>query len=138
MPYLEKAMKLDAAYEEPHFFLGDLLLLEDRTEEAVQQLRRALELKPDYMAACTSLAKGLMSLRKNEEARAELERCAARVPDHPQPHLILSQVFYRLGDEERAKVEKELSMKLRRANPRLMEAPQARAFPARAKTTANR
>jgi tetratricopeptide (TPR) repeat protein len=129
MPYLKKAMQGDANYEEPFFFYGDLLLLEDRYDEAARHLKRALEIRPDYVAACVSLAKALMAQEKYGEAVGELEDCAAKNPVHPQPHLLLSQVYFRMGQEERAAAEKNLSMKLRREHPEIMESPQARPFP---------
>ncbi|NWF84052.1 MAG: tetratricopeptide repeat protein [Bryobacteraceae bacterium] len=136
LPLLEKAIKLDPSYEEPLFFSGDLLLLEDRHEDAAERLRAALRIRPDYVPACVSLAKALMALERYQEAVSELEACAKASPSHPQPHLLLSQVFFRLGDEARSRAEKEISFRLRRENPALMEAPQARPFPA--VTTARR
>jgi tetratricopeptide (TPR) repeat protein len=129
MPYIKKAMDGDPNYEEPLFFYGDLLLLEDRYSEAAGYLKRALQIRPDYVAACVSLAKALMGEEKYADASTELLGCAARNPVHPQPHLMLSQVYFRLGDEQRATAEKNLSMKLRRENPAIMESPQARPFP---------
>lgn len=129
MPYLKKAMEGDAGYEEPFFFYGDLLLLEDRYDEAARHLKRALELRPDYVAACVSLAKALMAEEKYPEAVRELEGCSAKNAVHPQPHLLLSQVYFRMGQEDRAQAEKALSMKLRREHPEIMESPQARPFP---------
>lgn len=129
MPYLKKAMEGDSGYEEPFFFYGDLLLLEDRYEEAARHLRRALEIRPDYVAACVSLAKALMAQEQYPDAVRELEGCSSRSPVHPQPHLLLSQVYFRMGQEDRAAEEKNLSMRLRREHPEIMETPQARAFP---------
>jgi hypothetical protein len=58
-----------------------------------------------------------------------LEEAASVQPDHPQPHLLLSQVYFRLRDEERARKEKDLSLHLRRQNPAFLEATQGRPFP---------
>jgi hypothetical protein len=71
-----------------------------------------------------------MALEQYKSAVAELDACAKASPTHPQPHLLLSQVFFRMGDEQRSRAEKELSYLLRRENPTLMEAPQSRPFPA--------
>jgi tetratricopeptide (TPR) repeat protein len=131
LPLLERAIQLDPAYEEPHFFLGELLMLEDRWEEAAARFRRALTLRPDYIPACVALGKALLAGERVEEAERELTACAARQPEHPQPHLLLSQIYFRLGDQTRAQAEKALSLRLRRQNPRFMEAPQARVFPAK-------
>jgi tetratricopeptide (TPR) repeat protein len=130
LPYLQKAIAADSSYEEPYFFYGELLLLEDRYEEAAQNLRTALKIRPDYVAACVSLAKALIALDKLQDAVRELDSCVRTSPTHPQPHLLLSQIWFRLGDESRASKEKEVSLRLRRENPTLMESPQSRPFPA--------
>ena len=130
LPYLKKAMQLDPAYEEPFFFHGDLLLKEEQFAEAEANLRQALRLRPDYVAACVSLAKALMGQDRLSDAVKELASCSERSPRHPQPHLLLSQIYFRMGEESRAAAEKELSLKLRRDDPSIMESPQARPFPA--------
>ncbi|HEY3443369.1 MAG TPA: tetratricopeptide repeat protein [Paludibaculum sp.] len=130
LPFLKKAMEVDAAYEEPYFFYGDSLLLEDRYEEAATHLRAALKIRPDYVPACIALAKALMGQEKLADAAAELQRCSRSNANHAQPHLLLSQIYFRMGKEAEAGREKELSLKLRRAHPELMESPQARPFPA--------
>ena len=43
--------------------------------------------------------------------------------------MLLSQVYFRMGEEEKAKSEKQLSLKLRRANPTFLEGIQSRPFP---------
>ncbi len=132
MPYIKKAMELDPSYEEPYFFYGEQLARNDQHEAAVVNLREALKIRSDYVPAAMLLAKSLMSLGRYDEARQELERCIDVSPNHPQPHLVLSQIYFRLGEEEKARQEKEVSLRLRRANPGLMEAPQAIPFPAQA------
>lgn len=131
LPWIEKAMLASPDYEEPFFFYGETLMKEGRTGEAIAPLRRAIALKPGYMAARTTLARALMSLGRLEEAKSEMLRAIETDPRHPQPHLILSQIYFRLGDEAAAAREKEISLTLRRENPEAMEAPQTRPFPAR-------
>jgi predicted Zn-dependent protease len=133
VPYLRKAMQADPAYEEPFFFYGDLLVRDEQYSQAIDYLRTALRNRPDYVAACVSLARALMGLERYKQAVEELESWAARSPKHPQPHLLLSQLYFITGDEDRARSEKELSLRLRRENPAIMEALQARPFPHAAK-----
>ena len=128
--YLTQAIESGGAHEEPFFFLAEIHMQGRRFEQAIPLLRKALELRPDYMAAWTALARSLMSLSRDAEARAELEKAIAIDRSHPQPRLLLSQVLLRLGDEAGAAREKEISLKLRRENPRALEAPQGRPFPA--------
>ena len=47
----------------------------------------------------------------------------------PNPYL-LSQIYFRMRDEMKAKTEKEISLRLRRENPTILEAAQGRPFPA--------
>lgn len=129
LPFIQKAMELAPDYEEPYFFSGEILLKEGRFEEAAAQLRRAIALRRDYMAAWVALGRALMGLKRYEEAAAELRRAIQIDPRHPHPHLVLSQVYFRMGDERRATEEKEISLRLRRENPAAMEAPQSRPFP---------
>ncbi len=79
-----------------------------------------------------------MSLRRYREAVEELERAVKADPRHPQPHLLLSQVYFRRGDEEAARREKRISLRLRRENPEAMEAPVGRPFSAEPRSGSER
>lgn len=129
IPYFEKAMAADPNYEEPFFFYGESLMKDDRNEEATGYLRTALRIRPDYVMASVALARSLMELERYPEAVKELERSVELSPRHPLPHLLLSQLLYRMGDEGRARTEKEVSLRLRRADSAIMEVPQGRPFP---------
>ena len=129
--HLERAMRLDPNYEEPFFFFGDLLVKKGNSQGALEPLRQAIRIRPDYIPARVLLARALMNLEQFRDALRELNATVERDPKHPQPHLLLSQIYFRLGDERRAKVEKDLSLKLRRENPTILEAVQGRPFPAR-------
>ena len=72
-----------------------------------------------------------MNSGKLPAAMAELREAIRVEPDQPQPHLLLSQIYFRMGDEQGARREKELSLKLRRENPGVMEVDQGRPFPGR-------
>jgi len=129
LPYLERAMKATEPWEEPFYFYGELLVQQNRPAEAVAPLRRAIEIRRDYIAAWVMLARALMAQRQFDEAKAELLRAVEINPKHPQPHLLLSQLYFRLGDEAAAAQEKELSLRLRRQDPAALESLPGRAFP---------
>ena len=126
---LKRAMAADPSYEEPFFFYGSLLVDQGRSAEAIPYLRKAIVNRNDYVPARVVLARAMMNEQKWPEAIAELEETVALAPTHPQPHLLLSQIYFRQGDEARAKVEKQLSLRLRRENPAFLEALQSRPFP---------
>jgi tetratricopeptide (TPR) repeat protein len=137
LPYLKKAMAADPAYEEPFFFYGDSMLSEGRNEEAIPYLRIAIRDRPDYVTASVALARALMRLERYDEALKELARIISLSPRHPEPHLLLSQLYFRMGDEERARAEKEISLRLRREDPTIMEVPLGRPFPVETSRSAN-
>jgi tetratricopeptide (TPR) repeat protein len=126
----QRAMKADPTYEEPFFFYGNLLVDQDRNLEAAPYLEQAIKNRNDYVPARVVLARALMNQKKWQEAIAGLRQTIELDPKHPQPHLLLSQIYFRLGDEAKAKQEKEISLRLRRENPSILEAPQTRPFPA--------
>jgi len=130
-PYLKRAMEARQPWEEPFYFYGDTLVKEGRHEEAIPVLRRALELRRDYMAAWNSLGRALMGAARLDEAKAALLEAVKINPSHPQPHLLLSQLYFRLGDEAKASEERAISAKLRKENPGALEGLPARAFPSR-------
>jgi len=125
---LRRAMELDPAYEEPHFFYGGILLDEGKLEEALAPLRKAVELRPDYTGAAVALGRALMELERWDEAAAVLTQAAERDPRHPQPVLMLARLYYRQGDEAKARAAKERSLRLRREGATLLEKPQGREF----------
>lgn len=130
LEFLRKAMELDPRYEEPFFFYGDLLVKQSEWEPSLAPLRQALAIRPEYSPARVALARALMNLGKLDEAVAELEQAAKLDPKNAQPWVMLSQIYFRMGQEEKASAAKETSVRLRRENPSVLEAAQARPFPA--------
>jgi tetratricopeptide (TPR) repeat protein len=129
MPFIQKSMAASPPWEEPFFFMGDILLKDNRAEQAVPVLRKALELRPDYSAAALALGRALIALGRDKEAEQELLRAVQADPRNAQPHLLLSQLYFRRGDEAAAAREKALSQKLRSENPGALEGAQSRPFP---------
>lgn len=131
MPFLRRAMELDTKYEEPYFFYGDLLVKQGKWEESLAPLRQAIGIRPEYSPARVALARALMNQDQLPAAVTELETAARLDPKNAQPWVMLSQLYFRMGDEEKARVAKETSQRLRRENPAVLEAAQARPFPAK-------
>lgn len=127
--HLTRASETDPVYEEPLYFLGDLMMKRGDAAGAVIPLRRAVELQPQYTAARILLARALMAAAKYDEAEKELRSAIAADPAHPQPHLVLSQLLFRKGDEKGASHARDLSRELRKKNPEQVESPQGRPFP---------
>ncbi len=131
MTHLQRAMELDDQYEEPFFFYGDLLVKQSQWQAALAPLRKAIAVRPAYSPARVSLARALSNLNQLPAAVKELEQAAELDPKNAQPWVMLSQLYFRMGDEDRARAAKETSLRLRRENPTVLEAAQARPFPAK-------
>jgi Flp pilus assembly protein TadD len=80
-----------------HFSLGKLLLEERRYAEAVESLRTAVSLQPDYAAALVALADALAGAGRRDEARHVLEgaRDTALAQAHPS---LAEEIDERLAD----------------------------------------
>lgn len=69
MPFFQKAIAAEGAYEEPHYFRGDVLLRREDFGGAEGAFRTALEKRADYTAARLGLARALMGQRGSWQAR---------------------------------------------------------------------
>jgi len=110
-------------------FAGEAMLEHNEPDRAIPYLEKAIRNRADYVPARVVLARALMNLNQWPQAIAALNETVALDPKHPQPHLLLSQIFFRMGDEAKAKAEKDISLRLRRENPTILEAAQGRPFP---------
>ncbi len=128
LPWLQKALTAAEPWEEPFYFYGDLMLKSGQYAEAESAFRRALQLRRDYMPAWAGLARTLMARGELDSARSTLLEAVKVDQQHPQPHLLLSQVYFRLGDEAAATREKELASRLRQARPEALESLPGRTY----------
>ena len=100
----------------PHDFtsnvqLAVLLKEDDKIDEALACLQRALLVRPADLGARYQLATVHLHQGKVENARHELESIAKEAPSFTEAHVTLATVYYRLkrkedGDRERAIVQK--------------------------------
>ena len=104
---------------------------QSKWQAALAPLRKAIAIRPEYSPARVALARALSNLGQLPAAVKELEQAAELDSKNAQPWVMLSQLYFRMGDEDRARVAKETSLRLRRENPTVLEAAQARPFPAR-------
>ncbi len=67
------AIKLNPRYELAHHWYGEFLGLMDRTDEAIAELKRALELDPLSLAVRADMVRPLLRARRLADARRVLE-----------------------------------------------------------------
>jgi len=94
---LNLAIELDPFYYRSHMFLGTVLDLSDRREEAIAAYRRALELNPDGPESLGSLGSALASSGDVRGAMEMMERVKA-TDGRFEPALLIAQIYAGLGD----------------------------------------
>ena len=113
IPYFDRAIALDPAYEEPHYYRGDALLRQDGFEEAARSFGEAIRIRPAYTLARVGLARAYLATGKAALAGETLEEAARLDPKNPQPAALLAQVYFRLGELAKAQAAKLLAQRLR-------------------------
>ena len=83
-----------------------------RSEEALHQYSRALELKPGFLPARLSLGGELLRLKKTDQAAGILEAGLAAGADVPALHFQLGQAYEQLGRGGDAAHEYQETMRL--------------------------
>src|SRR5262249_48717391 len=83
--------------------LGRTLFLSGRREEAMNQYKIAIELKPDFAYAHVKLGIALLSQSLVEEGKREVETAANLSPDFSEAQAALARVYVSSGRMEDAK-----------------------------------
>lgn len=85
-----------------HAQLGDLYLVADRPQEAMEHYRKALDIRPRFSDIRTKYAEALIELGDYEQARAELEAILEPRPGFVGARVRLGVVLQKLDDVDRA------------------------------------
>ncbi|MCX6637618.1 MAG: tetratricopeptide repeat protein [Acidobacteria bacterium] len=123
--YLRKAIGLDPAYPVPYQLMGEVFLKLEDYAEAVSWFRKAAERMPEDVETLLGLGRALAETGDAAGGLEVLRRAARIAPGNAQVRLQLSRLYFRMGDEENARKEADLSVKLRTPGPNLVEAPVA-------------
>lgn len=105
-----------------HMAVGDLYREAGAPELAVEEYRRALELRPEFHDIRNKLAEALMQIGNADDAERELRLVLDGNEDFLLARLNLGLLYYTQGDREGARVEWERARVHAPANP------QARAY----------
>jgi len=97
---IERSLALNPTAPECHYHHGVVLTSLGRGVEGVAALRRAIDLKPDYVEACHCLAAALLKNKEFDGAIALLRRVVEQRPDD-------ADALHGLGDALQAKGEFE-------------------------------
>ena len=87
----------------PLLNLGSLLLQENRVEEAIPYLRRAVEISPNEAEIHEKLGKALLQANQLRKAETELQRAVELAPESARLHYNLGRVYQKEGLAGKAK-----------------------------------
>lgn len=111
--YLEKAIRLAPEYPATYYLLADVLLKQQKARESIPYFEKAVELDANDMEARMGLSQAWSASGDLAKALAVLEAAEKASPEDARVHLLLSRLWFRLGDEPRAQQEADLSLKYR-------------------------
>src|SRR5580658_7207740 len=99
---LRQAVQADANDFSAHFNLALALSLQQKDTEAIQELRRTLELQPGLYQADMNLGTLLLRNKRSAEALPVTKEAAALKPKELRPNLLYAQALYETGDAAQA------------------------------------
>ncbi|HXR15669.1 MAG TPA: tetratricopeptide repeat protein [Terriglobales bacterium] len=94
------------------YLAGDWLMQQQRYEQAVTVLERALTLYPDYAAALNDVAYGYADTGNFEKAFAAMDRYVALEPDQPNPHDSYGEILRMAGKLDAALEQYRMSIRI--------------------------
>lgn len=116
--WFEKAIEADPEYPEAHFNFGLHCLVEDRLEEGIEHLLRAVELDAGYARAWAELGAALAAADRHEDALHALDHALKIDRKDFWAHVHRANVHWALGDERKASRDFRAAIK---AEPDLAE-----------------
>jgi tetratricopeptide (TPR) repeat protein len=90
---------------EPYIDLGDLLIQQNRLQEAVSYQVQAVQIAPRESRAREKLGSAYLTLNDLPAAQEQLERAVGLDPRNPGSHYLLGRVYRKQGQAEKAKEE---------------------------------
>lgn len=117
--HLLRARELDPAHPAAYQLLGEVCLKEEKYAEAVTWLRQAAAKTPDDVETLLGLGRALAETGAPAEAITVLEHA----PEDARALLQLSRLYFKAGDETRARAAAERSIQLRETKPPLRRQP---------------
>ena len=100
-------IKIAPNVAEGYLGLGVLLVKTEgaTSSEGFKSLQKAVAINPNLYEAQVTLGKLFLQQSKPDEALIHLQKAVKLLPDNPEPHYQLLQVFRRLGNKSEAEAE---------------------------------
>ncbi len=110
----EAELKLNPHDAVAEYEIGQILLAENKPQEAAPRLERALALSPDFPEALLAVARLRSEAKRNDEAIQLLERAVRLQPENESAHYNLMMAYRNAGRSDDALREKAVIDKLQR------------------------
>lgn len=101
---------------EANYFLGAILVQQDRAAEGIALLEKSLRARPGFWGAHFYIGRGHLALRKPNEAITALERARGLRPEEAQIDFQLSRAYAAAGQSANARVALERFRKARESH----------------------
>jgi len=107
-------IKIAPNVAEGYLGLGVLLVKTEgaTSSEGVKSLQKAVAINPNLYEAQVTLGKVFLQQSKPDKALIHLQKAVKLLPDNPEPHYQLLQVFRRLGNKSEAEAELSIIKKI--------------------------
>lgn len=125
LAYLHKAIQLDAGYPATYYLLGQVLLKQQKARESIPWFEKAIALDPEDTEARMAYGQAIAGAGDLSKALGVLRTAEKSASQDPRVHLLLSRLWFRLGNEGNAREEANLSLKYRNAQTALSGIPRA-------------
>ena len=111
---IETAERSGFKGEQPYLYLGRLLYRQNRIDDSLPYLQKAVDANPRSCESLCLLARALIYKSREAEAIAALNQCRRADPQHPEAHYLLSRVYVKQGRTNEAAKELSLFQQLTR------------------------
>jgi arylsulfatase A-like enzyme/Flp pilus assembly protein TadD len=112
VPELEIVVARDPRWERARLMLATAYLQTERVPDAVKQCEKVLEFDPNHYPTNLMLGRILLLSGDAEAALPKLEKAAALQPNAPEPHVLLTDAYDRLGRKTDAARERAEAKRL--------------------------
>lgn len=109
---IESALEKEPKMLEAWLLKGDLLLAQGNAAAALAAYRKALEVKPDSVAANSAVIRRLLDDGKTDDAGKQLDALKQLLPNHPQTHYLAALMAYQQSDFTKARDAVQQMLKL--------------------------
>jgi Flp pilus assembly protein TadD len=96
-----------------HYALGSALYLKGQTDEAINQFRAAIRLKPDYAEARNDLGAALDKIGQTDEAIRQIQEAIRLKPDDAFPHFNFGAALDKKGQTDEAIFQYQEAIRLK-------------------------